>query len=147
MNRQDLIDKLLRIEALHAGATTTGEREAAANARQRILERLRRTAEEDPPVEMRFRLHDPWSRMLFLALARRYELKPYRLPRQHQQTIMLRVPQRFLNQTLWPEFVELNRELMRYLSEVTRRVITDAIHEDSSEAPEMRELGSTDPAP
>jgi hypothetical protein len=145
MNRQDLIDKLLRIEALHAGATTSGEREAAANARQRILERLRQTAEADPPVEMRFRLHDPWSRMLFLALARRYELRPYRLPRQHQQTIMLRVPAGFVNQTLWPEFVELNRELVRYLSEVTRRVISEAIHEDSSEAPEVRELGSTTP--
>jgi hypothetical protein len=147
MNREDLIEKLLRIEALHAGATTTGERDAAANARQRILDRLHRTAGEDPPIEMRFRIHDPWSRMLFLALARRYELRPYRLPRQHQQTIMLRIPQRFLNQTFWPEFVELNRELTRYLSDVTRRVISDAIHEDSSEAPEVRELGTTDPAP
>ena len=33
MDEQNLIEKLRRIEALHAGATTPGERIAAANAR------------------------------------------------------------------------------------------------------------------
>ena len=32
MQEQDLIDKLRKIERLHAGATTPGEREAAADA-------------------------------------------------------------------------------------------------------------------
>ena len=39
-----LIEKLLRIEALHAGATTPGERAAAANAMDRIRERLEHNA-------------------------------------------------------------------------------------------------------
>ena len=38
MDQADLIAKLLRIEALHAGATTPGEKVAAGNARDRILE-------------------------------------------------------------------------------------------------------------
>jgi hypothetical protein len=46
-----LIEKLRRIEALHAGATTPGERDAAANARQRILARLAELAAADPSVE------------------------------------------------------------------------------------------------
>jgi hypothetical protein len=139
MTRDDLIKKLLRIEALHSGATTPGERDAAASARERILDRLRRTAAEDPPVEMHITLHDPWTQLLFVALCRRYELRPFRRPRQHRQTIMLRVPRRFLHQTLWPEFQELSRELTRYLSDVTQRVIREAIHDDASDAPEINE--------
>jgi len=36
-----LIEKLRLIEALHAGATTAGERAAADNARQRIRDRIK----------------------------------------------------------------------------------------------------------
>lgn len=137
---QDLIAKLLRIEALHAGATTPGERAAAANARERILERLRQVEREDPPIEMQFSLPDPWTRKLFLALARRYGLKPYRMPRQRYQTVMLMVPKRFLDQTLWPEFQALSAELRAYLQQVTERVIAEAIHGDATEAPEVRAI-------
>jgi hypothetical protein len=38
---QKLIEKLQRIEALFAGATTKGEKVAAANALERIRERLK----------------------------------------------------------------------------------------------------------
>ena len=137
MTRDDLIKRLSSIEALHSGATTSGERDAAANARERILDRLHRTEEEDPASEMRFTIHDPWTRRLFVALCRRYELPPYRLPRQHQQTLLVKVPRDFLYETLWPEYHELSRELTRYLSEVTERVIVEAIHQDASEVPEV----------
>ncbi|MBA2322188.1 MAG: hypothetical protein H0V89_13670 [Deltaproteobacteria bacterium] len=140
MDQQDLIAKLLRIEALHAGATTPGERVAAENARQRILDRLGQFQREDPAVEMRFSLPDPWTRKLFLALARRYGLKPYRLPRQRYQTVMLRVPKTFLDGTLWPEFLALSAELVTYLGEVTDRIIREGLHGDSSEAPERPEI-------
>jgi hypothetical protein len=140
MTRDDLIKKLLRIEALHAGATTSGERDAAASARQRILDRIHGTEEDDPAIEMRFTIHDLWARRLFTALCRRYELWPYRNRRQHRQTLMVMVPRHFLYETLWPEYEELSSELTRYLSEVTERVIAEAIHEDSSEAREINEL-------
>lgn len=39
-NRDTLIAKLRRVEALHAGATTDGEREAASRARARLVDRL-----------------------------------------------------------------------------------------------------------
>jgi hypothetical protein len=44
-----LIEKLQRIEALFAGATTPGERVAAGLARDRILTRLREPQRFDPP--------------------------------------------------------------------------------------------------
>ena len=40
INEQQLIEKLRSIERLHAGATTPGERDAAANALDRIRRRL-----------------------------------------------------------------------------------------------------------
>jgi len=140
MDEHKLIEKLLRIEALHAGATTRGERVAAARAMQRILERLRKLQDEDEPIEYRFSMPDPWARKLFLALLRRYGLKPYRYYRQRYSTVMVRVPERFVDETLWPEFQELQETLYEYLGEVTDRVISEAIHTDSSEAVERQEI-------
>ena len=48
---QRLIEKLQRIEALFAGAATPGERDAAAQARERIRSRLQGQQQTDPPVE------------------------------------------------------------------------------------------------
>ena len=82
---------------------------------------------------------DPWARKLFLALLRRYELRPYRYPRQRHTTVMVRVPRRFVDETLWPEHQALSESLRSYLNEVTERVISEAVHEDHSEAAETPE--------
>jgi hypothetical protein len=132
-----LIEKLRRIEALHAGATTPGERDAAANARQRILARLAELAASDPPIEYKFSLPDPWSRQVFNALARRYGLKPYRHRGQHRQSVMLRVSKKFVDQTLWPEYTQISAELRGYLQNVTTRVIRDVLDASDSEADEV----------
>lgn len=55
----DLRRKLLRIEALLAGATTDGEREAAARARERVLRRLNQRPPPPPPAEGFTEL--PWA--------------------------------------------------------------------------------------
>src|ERR671916_2307768 len=114
-----LREKLRKIEALFAGAGTVGEKLAAGAALERVRARLAELERSDKPVEMQFSLPDQWSRQLFLALCRRYGLKPYRLYRQRVTTVMLRVPKGFVDQVLWPEFQELNAALMQYLSEVT----------------------------
>ena len=75
---EELIQKLRRIEALHARAGSDGERLAAERARERIQARLQQLAAEEPPVEYRFTLADQWSRHLFVALLRRYNISPYR---------------------------------------------------------------------
>lgn len=136
-NETRLREKLSRIEALFAGATTEGERIAAAEARRRIQARLFSVEQEKPPVEYRFTLADAWSRKVFLALLRRYDLKPYRYRGQRRTTVMVRVPEPFVNETLWPEFEQLNEALRTYLDEVTDRIVADVIHGDSSEATEV----------
>ena len=137
MDEARLRAKLERIEALFAGAATTGERVAAAEAKQRILARLRTVERESPPVEHRFRLGDVWARKLFLTLLRRYDLKPYRYPGQRYTTVMVRVPERFVDETLWPEFQQLSATLRGYLDEVTERVVREVLHGDTSEAEEV----------
>jgi hypothetical protein len=131
-----LRDKLRKIEALFAGAGTAGERMAAEAALARVRARLAEFGERDAPIEMQFSMSDQWSRRLFAALARRYGLKPYRLPRQRRNTVMIRAPQGFVDQVLWPEFVELNEALVAYLHRVTLRVIRDEVFADAGEAPE-----------
>jgi hypothetical protein len=131
---QQLVEKLRRVEALFARTTFDGERVAAANAMDRIRERLRTMQEADPPVEYRFTMQDAWSRRLLVALMRRYDIKPYRYHRQRYTTVMARVSASFVDETLWPEFKELDKTLRSYLDEVTSRVISESIYADSSEA-------------
>ena len=134
-----LRDKLRKIEALFAGAGTSGERLAAEAALERVRARLSDLHRQDPPAELQISLSDQWSRRLFLALCRRYGLEPYRYHRQRRTTLMVRAPRRFFDQVLWPEFSELDRALQAYLHEVTLRVIREDVYADASEAQEVPE--------
>ncbi len=140
MREQDLFDKLRKIERLYAGATTHGEKEAAAEAIARIKRRLGEAAKIDRPVEYKFTLVDGWSRKLFLALLRRYALRPYRRARQRRNTVMVKVPRSFVEETLWPEFLELSEVLQSYLDEVTERVISQGIYADEGDEEVVEDL-------
>jgi len=122
-----LIDTLLKVEALHAGATTEGERLAAESAMERIKAKLRQFELSDPPVETKFSFTNHWSKRLFTALAKRYGLTPYRYYRQRYTTVMLRAPRRFINEVLWPEFVALDDILEKHLDAVADKIIAQAI--------------------
>jgi hypothetical protein len=139
-DRERLLETLRRIEALHAGAATEGERAAADAARQRIAARLREHIVTDPPVEYRFTLDNHWSRKLFIALLRRYGIRPYRYPRQRYTTVMARVPVSFVADTLWPEFEQLSAALETHLDQVTDDIIKQAISSDTSEPDEIAGL-------
>ena len=65
---------------------------------------------------MKFSISDVWSRQLFVALCRRYGLRPFRYRRMHRQSIIIRAPKSFVEQVLWPEFEELSAALTAYLS-------------------------------
>jgi hypothetical protein len=135
-----LIERLRRIEALHAGAATAGERAAAANAMEIILTRLREAARRNPPIEYRFSFDNEWSRKLFVALLRRYGLRPFRYFRQRYNTVMVEVPESFVNETLWPEFQALDEALREHLEAVAGNIIAQAVSSDTSEPEERREL-------
>jgi len=75
-------------EALYFGATTEGERGAAEGAVKRLKAKLDEVSRRDPPIEMKFSLPDQWSVRLFIALCRRYGVRPFRYPRLRSTTIM-----------------------------------------------------------
>jgi len=142
MSEEDeLLEKLRKIEALFAGAKTDGERVAAGAAADRIRARLAEAGTREPAIEMRFAIHDPWSRKLFLALSRRYGIEPYRYPRMKRQSMVVKAPRSFVEGVLWPEFAQLNEALATYLLGITERVIRDAVHVNTGDAVE-RSVGA-----
>lgn len=134
-----LRDKLSKIEALFAGAATAGERQAAGAAAERIRLQLGAAARTEPAIEMRFSIANPWSRRLFIALARRYGLKPFRYARMKQQSVVIRAPRSFIERTLWPEFAEIDTALTAYLDDVTDKLIREEVHSETGEADEVAE--------
>ena len=140
MNPEQLLrEKLRKIEALFAGAATEGERVAAGAAAERIRERLDQAAGKEKEVEVKFSISDMWSRQLFVALCRRYGLRPFRYRRMHRQSVIIQAPKSFVEQVLWPEFEELSAALTAYLSEITEKVIREEVHGETGEADEVDE--------
>lgn len=131
-----LREKLRRIEALHAGATTEGERAAASAALERLRARLRDTEKTETAKEFKFLMRDQWARRLFVALCRRYGLEPYRKKGHRYTTVMLRAPQSFVDTILWPHYRELEYALREYLDAATERIIRESVYQDAGEARE-----------
>jgi hypothetical protein len=136
---QILREKLRKIEALFAGAATAGEKAAADAAADRIRARLRKATGNEKIEEVRFSVPDVWSRQLFIALCRRYGLAPFRYRRMHRQTLIIKGPRSFIDQTLWPEFQDLSAALSAYLSEITEKLIREEVHGETSDAEERDE--------
>ena len=50
----------------------------------------------------------------------------------------IRAPRRFVDSTLWPEYLELKDALDQYLNDATERIIREEVYGDAAEAPERR---------
>jgi hypothetical protein len=135
-SEQQLREKLRKISALFEGATTQGEKNAAAAAIDRIKQALAAQTKVERPVEVQFTLPDRWQRRLFAALCRRYGLDPFRYKRQRYTTVMVRVPKSFIDNTLWPEYLELKAALDAYLNDATERIIREEVWGDAADAKE-----------
>jgi hypothetical protein len=132
---QQLREKLRKISALFEGATTTGERSAAAAAIERVKKALAGMMKSEPLQEFQFTLPDRWQRRLFSALCRRYNLEPSRYKRQRYTTVMVRAPKSFVDRTLWPEYRQLRDALNAYLSAATERIVREEVYRDAREPP------------
>jgi hypothetical protein len=134
-DEEQLREKLRKISALFEGATTIGERNAAAAAIERVRRALGATMRTEQPQEFQFTLPDRWQRRLFAALCRRYGLEPYRYKRQRYTTLVVRAPRTFVDRTLWPEYQQLKGALDQYLNDATERIIREEVYRDAGEAP------------
>lgn len=131
---EQLREKLEKVEALYFGAGTTGERDAAEAALQRLRAKLAEISRQDPPVEMQFSMPDAWAVRLFVALCRRYDIRPYRYPRQRRTTIMVRAPRAFFQAVVWRQFSEMHTQLWAHFEVTTERLIREAVYSDTSDA-------------
>lgn len=129
-----LREKLQKVEALYFGASTTGERDAAEAAALRLKEKLAEIRRRDPPVEIQFSMPDPWAVRLFVALCRRYGIRPYRYARQRRTTIMVRAPRAFFDAVVWRQFSDIHTDLSMHFEETTDRLIRQAVHSDTTDA-------------
>ena len=136
----ELREKLRKIYALFEGATTMGERDAAAAAIKRVKAALAAMQQREQPVEFKFSLPDRWQRRLFSALCRRYGMEPYRYKGQRYTTVMLRVPSSFVDRVLWPEYLEIKRALDDYLNEATERIVREEVYGNVREPQERVEV-------
>lgn len=77
-------------------------------------------------------VHDVWARKLFMAMLRKAGLEPFRMRGQRRTTIMVH-GRKSLVELFWKEYLEANKTLTEYLSEVTDRVIRESLGEVQEE--------------
>jgi hypothetical protein len=142
MSENQLREKLRKIEALYAGAKTDGEKAAAGAAADRIRAKFENARKQEEAREFKFSIPDPWSRQLFIALCRRYGIKPFRYRRMHHQTVIVRAPGSFVQKTLWPEYEELSAALTMHLADITTKIIREEVHEATQDAEEVNDTRS-----
>ena len=136
MDEATLRPRLRKIEALHAGTNSDGERAAARLAAERIRARLAAQRTEWRDIVVVYSLDDPWKRKLFLALCRRDGLTPYREKGQQLSTVQVLALRKLHQKTLWPWYLALAEEIGKHLADLTDGVIREAIHTDVSEVVE-----------
>ena len=124
MTEAELKRKLAAIEAMVLGAMTDGERAAA----QHVLETFKQKTPDETCQDWSFTVHDVWARKLFMAMLRKAGLEPFRMRGQRRTTIMTH-GRKSLVELIWKEFLEANKTLTEYLTEVTDRVIRESLGE------------------
>ena len=127
----DLHNKIKKIEALIAGAKSDGERQAAALAKNRILDRFQ-VEVATKLVEYTVPLGNHWKKKLFIALCSKHQLQTYRYKRQKYTTAMVRANPTFVEEILWPEFKKYSALLEELVGEIIDDLISQ-IHDVKEE--------------
>ncbi len=127
----ELLDKIKKIEALIVGAKTEGEKTAALMAKERIN---RKILDQQPLEKVEFTLYTPdsWHKKLLIAICRKHGVRPYRYKRQKYTTVMVKVNERFLNKTIWKEYLEYSGLLEKLVFDITDGLI-EKIYKDEGE--------------
>ncbi|OFZ49582.1 MAG: hypothetical protein A2381_03900 [Bdellovibrionales bacterium RIFOXYB1_FULL_37_110] len=138
LSESGLIDKFQKIEALFLGATTLGEKTAAAIAMANIQNRLDNYKKEEPATEWSFKFGNHFEKKLFKALLTKYNLTSYRYKGQRYTTVMVLTTHSFVNKILWPQYLEMCKILRSHLNDVTDDVIKKTFGQEETED-EIRE--------
>lgn len=129
------LDKLAKIEALLERASSEGERQAAAFAKERVLAKISEI-HNSSPVEYKISFDSPWKKRLFITLCAKHGYNTYRYSRQKRTTTNLRIAKNVMDQILWPEFLKY-AELLEELVEEIMKDLTQKIHQVKEEEIEI----------
>ena len=124
----NLLEKIQKIEALFESSNSPGEKQAALEAKERLLKKH----EEEHPIEFSIRVGDLWKQRLFVAICRKYGIDTYRYKGQKYTTTMLVTTRSFIDMVLWPEFLKHSKILEELVTEVLSDLIAK-IHENDQE--------------
>ena len=122
-----------QISALVKAFESRIQSEAAEPIEAELIDDVESKEEDD--IEMQFSMSDFHRKKLFIALARKHGLRPFRYPRQKHTTVMLKGKRSFFDTVLWPQFSALSGDLDFLLQQITNEVIRSVLHEDTSDAP------------
>jgi hypothetical protein len=128
MTEPQLREQLRKISALHEGATTPGERSAAAAAIERVKKAIAALSRTEPVLEFQLKMPDLWHRRLFCAVCRRHGVETFRYKRQRLTTVVVRVPRPMMDRTLWPQYMRLRDSLTRHLNQATEQLIREEVY-------------------
>jgi hypothetical protein len=115
----DLADKIRKVEALLARAGSEGERQAAALARQRLLQKIVQS-----PIEYTVKVDSHWKKRLFLAVCGKHKVHTYRYKGQKNTTTMVRISKDFMDTVLWPEFNQYSKAFDELANDIMHDLIS-----------------------
>jgi hypothetical protein len=135
------LDKLAKIEALLQRASSEGERQAAAFAKERILSKIS-DIHNSRPLEYKISLDSSWKKRLFTTLCAKHGYKTYRYVRQKRTTTQVMIAKDIMDKILWPEFLKY-AQLLEELVEEIMKDLTQKIHQVQEEEVEIAgEIGN-----
>lgn len=131
MDDAKLLENLRSLEAEALGLPATADRSARMHAIERLRAKLAEARTREPDDTFSVSLPDPWQQAVFLALARRYGLRPHRHARQRRSTVVVTAPVSFYERVLWPEFTVLTCALGAWFDLLTSRVLREVLDDAS----------------
>lgn len=105
MELTEIEKKLLKIQALHSGALTDGEKKSAIMAKRRILKKMACISNGEYLQEYKFSLKNGRNVDVFMEILNRYEIDEYRFLNSSKPTVVAKVPGVFVDKILWPEYL------------------------------------------
>ena len=82
---QNILERIKKVEALISWAKSDWEKNAAMAAKERIFKKYPELDIKNNIVEYTIKTQDSWHKKLFVAICRKYNIKPYRYYRQNIQ--------------------------------------------------------------
>jgi hypothetical protein len=133
MDDTTALDRMRTLEGRFLGLSGVADLAAIHAGVERLRAQLAETRTRERDEVFTTSIPDPCARAVFLALCRRYGLKPHRHARQRRATVVVAAPPSFYEGVLWPEFQALSDVLYDSFLSLTTRALHEVLAVRSEE--------------